>query len=256
MSQKIKIAHVINPFNAPVDHPSHLYYAQPVTFESMIRARNNAKDVMDISFYTVQYAEDHDVLTAEQKKEFICLPDLQESVQDYFEFNNKSKKLPLIRHILKTLYDNTDDHVDYFIYTNVDIALQPNFYLYIKNKIDEGYDSLCIHRCDIPKYLDKTLLDVSKLDLMYNITGKHTFGHDCFVFPRSMYNNLVLNNVFIGYIPFGCVMKNQIKKNAKQFKEIHSRENLTFHIGFDKVVDKKTEYHIANNKTANNMQWG
>ena len=37
-NEKIKIAHIINPFKCQENNPSYLYYAQPITFKSMKRA--------------------------------------------------------------------------------------------------------------------------------------------------------------------------------------------------------------------------
>lgn len=90
---------------------------------------------------------------------------------------------------------------------------------------------------------------------MYSIHGTHTFGHDCFVFHRSLFPKLVFNNVFIGYPPVGKVVKNQLQRKANKFAEVHSREKLTFHLGSDKSWNTKNEYFIANAKNAGKLQW-
>ena len=243
----MRIALIINPVNLPANHPSYLYYAQPITFESLKIAKNND---IDIQLYTTQYEEDHDIIP----DYFIKLPNLTKSIHDYYDFKNKTKKLPVLRDILKILYDNTD--AEYLIYSNADIAVKPYFYQYIKEQISLGYDAFCIHRCNINKYNDDKQLCKDDLEIMYKMKGKHTFGHDCFVFHRSLTNKLSLSNVFIGYPPVGTVMKNQLKKHAKKFKEVHSREELTFHLGEDQSWKNKNEYHIMNKQIAGKLQWG
>jgi len=45
----LKIAHIVNPVK--VDISSDLYFAQPITFETMRTAREIACGKMDITFY-------------------------------------------------------------------------------------------------------------------------------------------------------------------------------------------------------------
>lgn len=252
----MKIAHIINPVKVPENHPSYLYYAQPITFMSIIKAKEYAEShVKDltIELFTTQYEEDREIIPSD----FKILSNLEKNVHDYFDLKNKNKKLPLLRDIIQKLYDNSD--ADYFVYSNADITLMPNFYEYVVGRINNGCTSLCIHRCDIPKYksgevkFDATTEDYA---LMCKASGTHTFGHDCFVFPRSCVPKLTLSNVFVGFPPVGTVMKNQLKRHCSGFREVHSKERMTFHLGADKAWSKKTEYHEANNKTAGKLQWG
>ena len=39
----MKIAHIINPFKCDKDNPSYFYYAQPITFRSMLEEQKKAK---------------------------------------------------------------------------------------------------------------------------------------------------------------------------------------------------------------------
>jgi len=247
----MKIAHIINPVKVKPNNPSYLHIAQPITFQTMLNAKKVAETEVQIDLYTTQYPEDREIIP----EGFIITSDLEKSVQDHFTFSNKSKKLPLIKDILQKLYDNSD--ADYFIYTNVDIGLKPNFYIFIKNQLEKGVDALCIHRGDLPKKKPNCgILDVTKLDKIYNMYGQHTFGHDCFVFKRDIVPKLELRKIFIGYPPIGTVLRNQIKKYSKMFREIDTKHDLTFHIGFDKQWLKKgykNEFRCINHREAKNL---
>ena len=39
----IKISHIINPFKCDKENSSYLYYAQPITFKSMLIAKRRAQ---------------------------------------------------------------------------------------------------------------------------------------------------------------------------------------------------------------------
>jgi len=221
-----KIAHIINPFDAPTDHPSNLAYAQPITFQSMINAKKNAeKNIkakkISIILCTTQYNSDRHVIP----KDFKILNDLNRSCQDVFSFRNKKKKLPLMKDILYRAYNCTD--ADIFIYTNADIAVSKNFYEFIFNKVKKGYDGICIHRGDIIDYVNKSI------DQLYNEPKEYHVGHDCIILTRDILQSINLGNIFIGYPPVGTVLKNQVRKYAKKFLEIETGSNLTFHLGKD-----------------------
>jgi len=55
----------------------------------------------------------------------------------------------LIQDILNRLYD--ESNADYFIYTNVDIAVMAHFYVSVSKIIELGYDAFVINRRTIPK---------------------------------------------------------------------------------------------------------
>lgn len=247
------IAHIINPVKVDKSNPSYLYIAQPITFESMRNAKEYAKDIVNVELYTTQYPEDREIIP----DYFNITSDLEKSIHDYVNFKDKSRKLPTLRDILQKLYDNSD--AEYFIFTNADIGLKPHFYKFISDKIDKGFDSMCIHRFDMPKKHQKHgLLTVDNIDKIYELKGSHTFGHDCFVFKRDIFPKMKFNNVFVGYPPIGTVMRNQVKKNSKKFCELESKENLTFHIGFDKVWSKgslKNEYFNTNQRISGGLKF-
>lgn len=229
-----KIAHIINP--VVVNNSSDLYIAQPVTFETIRIARRNAYDIVNIELFTAQYPEDHKIIP----EYFTPTPDLKRSVLDIKNFHKK-RKLPLIKDILDRLYEATD--ADYLIYTNVDIALMPHFYLAVNTIIDAGYDAFVINR----RTISNIYKHISELPLMYSEIGKPHPGWDCFIFRRDIYPKFKLGNVCIGATKVGLILLCNLLAFANRFKEFKNK-HLTFHIGEECVWQKKenNEYTIYN----------
>lgn len=244
----LKIGHIVNPVKVNPGNKSYLDIAQPVTYQSML----NAKEVVEkdsnikIILCAVGFQEDMNVVP----NGFIQSEPMKKSTLDILPKNMVNKrKLPLIYEILKKGYDLCD--VDYLIYTNCDIGITKDFYKRIATLIDEGYDGLCIHRQDYPKKIGPHVLSVNTMNLIYGINnGKIHPGHDCMVFKKSMFHKLTLGNVFIGYPPVGSVLCTQIKRNSKKYKELTSHCKMTFHLGSDvswaKKVNNNGQYKHIN----------
>src|SRR5918996_672574 len=132
-----RIAHIVNPVAA--DSSSELYVAQPITFETMKAAREYAKGRVDVTLFSAQFSEDRCVVPAH----LTLTPDLERSVLDYGAFQKK-RKLPLLCDILERLHNTSD--AEYFVYTNVDIALMPTFYVVINHIIDQGHSAFSVTR--------------------------------------------------------------------------------------------------------------
>jgi hypothetical protein len=217
----LKIAHIINPVS--VGEASDLYFAQPITFESMRAAQAFARGKVTVDLYTTQYEEDHRVLP----QGFLTLSDLTRSLTDMGTFQ-KPRKLPLLRDILDKVYEGAPS-ADYIIYTNVDIALMPHFYVVVAKLLQE-YDGMVINRRTISeKY--KSVTDIA---LMYMEIGDKHPGYDCFVFKRSCYPQFHLKDAVIGSVGIGNLLYLNVLQNAQNFSELKSA-NLTFHIGDDRV---------------------
>ena len=184
----ITIAHIINPYKATTN--SELAIAQPITFESMLRAQDFSKGKVGVELLSVSYSEDHEIIP----DYFTKLPDLYRSVLDVTNFSTK-RKLPFINDILKSMYDNST--AEWLLYTNDDIALMPSFYETVAAMIAEGYDAILINR----RRISKAYKSVGELPLLYaEIGGSHP-GYDCFVFHRSLFPKLILDEICIG-LPF------------------------------------------------------
>lgn len=115
----MKIVHIVGPVKVPKNN--NLFSAQPITFESMKRAQVHVKkSPIEVILCTTQYDEDKEIIP----DYFHQLSNLNRSVES-INPSLKGRKLPLIKDILEKTNELSD--VDYIIYTNVDIAVMPNF---------------------------------------------------------------------------------------------------------------------------------
>ena len=231
-----KIAHIINP--VAVGDSSDLSIAQPVTFQTMLTAKNFAKETIDVSLYTAQFPEDRKIVP----EYFSLTPDLKRSILDCSNFR-KSRKLPLLKDILDNLY-SAAKNCDYMVYTNVDIAVMPYFYCTIADIISSGVDAMVINRRTISDRYKKT----SEIHSMCAEIGKPHPGHDCFVFKKYVYRNFILGNATIGVNWVGRILIWNLVSNSQNFREFKGK-HLTFHIGNDQKW-KAGEFadYVAHNK--------
>lgn len=212
------IAHIIEPVIA--DSTSDLVIAQPITFETMHKAKEFARGTVNVELLATQF---HDETQIPLPASFTRTHDLMRSIIDIHSFR-KSKKLALIKDILDTLYEATS--ADYMIYTNVDIALMPSFYCAVARIIRMGYDAFVINR----RTITDSYSSIEQIPLMYTEIGQSHKGYDCFVFKRELYPRFKLGNICIGTAWIGrALLANMVaySKRFKEFRDLH----LTFHIG-------------------------
>lgn len=223
----IRIGHIINPVKVP--HQSDLHIAQPITFESMKIAREFARGSVEVELWSSQYREDREIIP----DFFLKTDDLTSSILDLKKFKIK-RKLPFIKDILDELEKNS--RAEFFIYTNADIALMPNFYLSVAAFINQGYDAFAINR--------RTITDkykyVEELPLMYAEAGEKHPGWDCFIFKRELYPRFNLGKGIVGQGWIGRIVLSNLILNARKFN-VFQNCHLTFHIG-DERDWKRQEY--------------
>ena len=223
----MEIAHIINPVSA--DPSSDLYIAQPITFETMHRARDYAAPHLRINLFSAQLAWDESAAPVG----FARTPDLTRSVLDVAQFKIP-RRLPLLADILDRLYHTSQ--ADYFIYTNVDIALQPSFYVAVHKHIQDGFDSFVINR----RTIDARFSTIEELDEMFADPGTAHRGWDCFIFARNMYPQFKLYDICLGTSRVGLALLANLVALSQNFFEFKD-EHLTFHIG-DARAGKRKEY--------------
>ncbi len=227
-----KIVHIINPVK--VSESSDLYNAQPITFESIIIAKKNAKNSNQITICTTQFEEDRSIVP----NDFTVLSNLQKSIFDIHPQLN-GKKLPLIKDILEKTKEITDS--EYIIYTNSDIALMPFFYDAVFDFIELNHDAIVINRRRIANiYKDK-----NQLPLMYAELGKSHPGYDCFIIKKELLNQFILGNICVG-IPFIEVALIHNIASFAQNPIYMTDKHLTFHIGLEVMPERDSAYYWAN----------
>ena len=137
-----KFAHIVNP--EALDESSDLFVAQQVSFETMKASKEYTKCKVNVELFTAQYIEDRHMVP----DGFTPTSDLDRSVLEIVKSSSK-RKLPLITDILNRLYEVSE--ADYLIYTNVDIAVMPYFYVAANNIIKCGNDAFTINQRTVSK---------------------------------------------------------------------------------------------------------
>lgn len=231
------IDHIIAP--CLVNRGSDLFIAQPITFESMRRAKERASGKVEIGLLYTCFADEQVDMPG-----FRAVAPLIRNSADVYSFR-RQRKLPILKDILDRLYKESS--AEYVVYTNVDIALQPHFYTAVNEYIEQGFDAFVINR----RTISGEYTSVTELECMYGESGVPHPGYDCFVFRRDLYPQFILGNVFLGSghvdLPLVCSMI----LSAKQFGEFRD-EHLTFHIGDSRSwwTWKNREYLRRNDRIA------
>jgi hypothetical protein len=221
---KITIAHIVNPFMGSGD-PGFLK-VQAITFETMKAARAAAEKEVKVEFLAAFYPEDEAVVPAG----FIKTRPLDRSVLEVSAITPaKSRQLPLLKDILDRL--NEQSSADYFIYTNIDIALMPGFYTKVGKIITEGYDGFVINR----RTISKVHTEINEIPLMLEeaVKGEKHPGFDCFIFKREAYKHYRLGTACVGGNWIGRVLISNVMAFAGKFR-VFDDLCLTFHLGDDR----------------------
>lgn len=224
----MKIAHIVKILEIQPKHESsYLHIAQPVTLKSMLDSKLQSKNPEDIDLIAVKHKDEK----VECPEGFRMTPDLTRWCYDVFPELPKTRDLPLISDILNAL--NQTSEADYYIYTNVDIGLFPDFYDFVIDTISKGINSFTINRLTMPKKFNGIKLDQNNYKLVFDQQGVSHPGLDCFIFPRKILKSINVGNVFIGSAPIGAVLKTEIQKSINPFRSFPSEVRKTFHLGDD-----------------------
>ncbi len=229
------IAHIINPVK--VTEGSELHRVQPLTFETMRRAKAYAEGKVEVELCCVNYKEDDAIVPSD----FSALPHLKRSVMDCLLLDIP-RKLPILKDILESLHKHSQ--ADYFVYSNVDIAVMPQFYSALSDYIDQGLDAFIINRRRVSTKYES----IKQLDAMYSDLGKVHIGYDTFVFKREMLEKFVLGDVCVGIPHIGNSLAHNLFAFSSNF-EILTQKHLTIHIGMELVKNWGDKQISAHNKT-------
>ena len=225
--------HVVNPVAVPPS--SDLFIAQPITFQTMKIAKNFAEQQgVSIRQLAVCYKEDRCVVPPWLE----MAPTLEKSCLDMTSFR-KERKLPFLADILRTATNYTE--AEYIIYTNVDIALMPYFYVTVDSLINNGHDVITICR----RTISKKYHNIQQIPEMYADFGDDHPGTDCFVIKRELVRKLQLSNVVIGAQFVAFALRVSLNLFAKKIIEI-KLAHMTFHIGDDREWLRHDEYSYYN----------
>jgi hypothetical protein len=226
-------SHVINPLHAP--RSSDLRRAQPITFETMRMAREFASSQgIEVEQLAVFFPEDRTAVPPGLQH---CKP-LQRSCLDYAEFS-QPRKLPLFGDIFD--HGLEASRADYLVYTNVDIALMPHFYLTARALVAEKPDAVYVIR----RTLSDDYQSVEEIPLMFSDLGEDHPGTDCFIIKRELVERFVLEKSVIGAQFSAFALDINLRTLGEQI-DWHRRLHLTFHIGDPRPWLTQNEYSRFN----------
>lgn len=200
----------------------------------MVVAKNFSIYKDQIIQCTTQFEEDLEIIP----NFFVKLSNLERSVLDV-NLHLKLKKLPLIKDVLNKIKEI--EKCDYCVYTNVDIALMPQFYDVVFQYVNKGHDAIVINR----RRLTKDYITIDELPLMYSDLGKSHPGFDCFVFKKELIDSFVLDEICVGISFLEAAMVHNIfsfAENPLFLPDAH----LTFHLGMDVLVERNNDYYKHN----------
>lgn len=230
---KTTLAHIINPYKAPVGSENAI--AQPITLLSIKNATKHKSGKYSIELYAAIIKGDENLVPEGFK--ILYLNRTLTAVADF----KAPRTLPLIGDIIHLLL--SDSKADYFVYTNIDIGLQPYFYEKVSTEIEKGYDSLVINRRGISDQFNS----VSQMDEIYKQKGKDHPGYDCFVFKRSTAEKFVFKNICLGIPRFERTFVLNLICFSQKILFLE-KEILTFHIGETIIKSWGDEKHIQHNQ--------
>jgi len=149
------------------------------------------------------------------------------------------RPFPLIADILLT--GAKSSNCDYLIFTNMDIAVQPDFYVQLQEIIEQRFESgtpFTVYRRNISSHYNR----IDQLPEMYRQAGLIAYGYDCFVFPASYVSQLDLGNCCIGAAHFDYLLFIMLDAvsgfRARRINDLP----LTFHIGNDIAWSSQIDY--------------
>jgi hypothetical protein len=231
------IGHILNPFET---NDPELAAAQSLAFRTMTEAaRFAAERNIGVELWTAQFSEDRPLPAP-----FRCAPRLERSILDIGTFAHP-RKLPLLGDLVARLYAVT--RAEILVFTNVDIALQPDFYVRAVERLGT-LDACSITRRTVP--LDvASRLTKNELAEWARRDGLAHPGHDCFVFRRALLDGVDLGAMCIGFPPFGRALVAILSMRARPGRfAVLEEERTTYHVGDTKPWqhDRYLDYWLHN----------
>ncbi len=222
-SRPKRLVHCINPFSAQpgTEH----YRAQHVTLASMAQARDVAhllRPDVEVVLAKATLGDDFE----SGSLEFDLHYTLERSVSDLGQFK-KPRPLPLVMDVLTAAPVEPDD---IFIFTNTDISLSSNFYVFIQSVFERGVDCAIINR----RTISDCYADAHDLALMEVETGTKHPGFDCFAMRGALRDRLLPYDSCIGIGGVMLPLVHQLLALADR-PVVLLDAHATFHLGDDQT---------------------
>ena len=211
--------HVVNAYNVGIRSEVDCHAA--VIASMRYAASCAAVDGVGIQFHAVCKADEAELIPSG----FAGHPVLSRTIRDDVRYSG-CKPVPYLFDILTPLRGG--EAGEWVVFTNMDIVLQPWFYTSVLEMLQAGFDSLIINRRTQPAEYSGC-----REWLLRSEIGVSHPGMDCFVFPRSWIDGLVLSDAVVGA---GNVMRSLLYNLVCKAKKLAfvTRAMLTLHLGDDR----------------------
>ncbi len=251
--RKVRFRHVVHAYSGTSRQTD--LAVQSITFATMDLARRFAESDYDTSCVVVAFPEDVGLIPTGA----VAGHPLARDVSAVGQFKVQ-RRLPLLFDILRSGVEATipnlaggptqdlaaltclqprggatDAPVEFVVLTNSDIHLQPTFYRVLGALITQGYDVITVNR----RTLAADPASPPAWPLLMADRGRNHQGFDCFVFPMSLFSDLVECNCCcgIGYVMRGLLFN--LVAHAHRFLML-TQAQLTFHLGNDQAWNDPT----------------
>ncbi|MBI3431379.1 MAG: hypothetical protein HY018_04075 [Hydrogenophilales bacterium] len=233
MTMPTTFCHVINPFPCPENSEHGI--ASRITYESLrVAAEEARKQGIRVEIHAIVLPGDEIAI----KGPATLAGYLDRTVQDIRPMSPK-RPFPLIADILRVGAESSE--CGYLIFTNMDIAVQPNFYVALNEIVEKRFEPgtpFTIYRRNISSHYDS----IEQLPEMYRQPGQIAYGYDCFVFPKSYVPQLDLGNCCIGAAHFDYLLFIALDAVSGFRAQRINDLPLTFHIGNDIAWSSQIDY--------------
>ncbi|HTL82855.1 MAG TPA: hypothetical protein VL651_14175 [Bacteroidia bacterium] len=225
----MRFVHIVNPFDpGPSEKEKRL---QKLTFDALFNAAKTAEGIDEVKICAAYFKEDETAFPIE----IIRVKQLERSLSDVSGIAMK-KKLPLMADILDGLKKFPE--ADYYIYTNMDIIPAPQFYSAIAQILKvEKHQALIINR----RRVEESLLDSP--EKIFTQDGLPHPGYDCFVFHRSLLDQLEFGNAAVGVPGIGFLFAHNLFLRTDSCAVLTDK-HLTYHLGME-IVKPWTEKSVV-----------
>ncbi|KAG7355509.1 hypothetical protein IV203_000195 [Nitzschia inconspicua] len=215
--------------------------------ESIKRAKRYAPPQLEVDFVCAMFEEDRRALP-----DLPCrVVPLNRSTASEYQFLNTptkpAKVLPFLQDILDAAMQQKDGQQDdegsnvYLMLTNSDIAVTKYFYQKIWPHLTTR-EAFSVNRLSIPSAgINESVMFthgggdelLSYVDTILDKGQIHT-GYDCFIMHSSVLQRFHLGEMFAGHPPWGTAMHMTLRIMSRNYTNISSNVNGTFHFGNDR----------------------
>lgn len=164
-------------------------------------------------------------------------------------YDDDTPRLPLLGDILQRGYESST--AEYVVFTNLDIALFPDFYVKANALLNAGPDALQFTRLGVPHPTDMPEVskkgpwrstDYETIIAMDASRLKHHPGTDCMVLPRAWVPCVEVGQSFLGCAPVGKALWEQLGRLSEtcNVKTVGTRyAKFTFHLNPPMTLDPR-----------------